>query len=230
MARGFLSNLASAANVMSPVDEQPHGPTSIFHQHRLDYDRILELIPPGASVLDLGCGSGTFLSTLKESNHRRLMGVELDERKILTCVQRGLDVVQADLNKGLNAFADGQFDCVVLSQTLQAVYDVQGVLTEMLRIGRTCIVSIPNFGYHRLRRMLAETGRAPKSAGVLHYEWYNTPNIRFFTIADFEDFCRERKIQVRKRIAIDTEAGAEVFDHPNLNADLAIFVISREGI
>ena len=102
-------------------------------------------------------------------------------------------MIQADLNKGLGAFGSEQFDCVVLSQTLQAVQDVEGVLTEMVRIGRTCIVSIPNFGYHRLRKMLAETGRAPKSAGVLHYEWYNTPNIRFFTIADFEDFCREKK-------------------------------------
>jgi methionine biosynthesis protein MetW len=151
----------------------------------------------------------------------------LDEQKILTGIRRGLDVIQADLNKGLGVFATGQFDCVVLSQTLQAVQDVEGVLTEMVRIGKTCIVSIPNFGYHRLRKMLAETGRAPKSAGVLHYEWYNTPNIRFFTIADFEDFCREKQIQVHRRIALDTEAGVEVFEHPNLNADLAIFVISR---
>jgi homoserine O-acetyltransferase/O-succinyltransferase len=116
---------------------------------------------------------------------------------------------------------------VVLSQTLQAVQNVEGVLTEMVRIGRTCVVSIPNFGYHRLRTMLAETGRAPKSAGVLHYEWYNTPNIRFLTIADFEDFCRQNRLQVHRRIALDTEGRTEVFEHPNLNADLAIFVISR---
>ena len=193
---------------------------------RLDYERIAELIPPGASVLDLGCGSGSFLAGLRQTNHRRLVGVELDEQKILAGIGRGLDVIQADLNKGLGAFADGQFDCVVLSQTLQAVQDVERVLTEMVRIGRTCIVSIPNFGYHRLRKMLAETGRAPKSAGVLHYEWYNTPNIRFFTIADFEDFCRQKNIQVHRRIALDTEARAEVFEHPNLNANLAVFVIS----
>jgi homoserine O-acetyltransferase/O-succinyltransferase len=116
---------------------------------------------------------------------------------------------------------------VVLSQTLQAVYDVESVLTEMLRIGRTCIVSIPNFAYHRLRRMLAEEGRAPKSGGVLHHEWYNTPNIRFFTIADFEDFCAKKAIRVHRRIALDTEAGVEVVEDPNRNADLAIFVISR---
>ena len=227
MMRSFLAHLAAAPGARAAVKEEVHGPTSIFHQHRLDYERIAELIPPNASVLDLGCGSGTLLAGLRETNHRRLVGVELDEQKLLTSISRGLAVIQADLNKGLSAFASGQFDCVVLSQTLQAVQDVEGVLTEMVRIGRTCIVSIPNFGYHRLRKMLAETGRAPKSAGVLHYEWYNTPNIRFFTIADFEDFCRQKNIQVHRRIALDTEAREEIFEHPNLNADLAIFVISR---
>ena len=226
MTRAFLDQLAPTPNARPALKDEAQGPTSIFHQHRLDYERIAELIPPGASVLDLGCGSGTLLAGLRETNHRRLVGVELDEQKILTAISRGLDVIQADLNKGLPAFADRQFDCVVLSQTLQAVQDVERVLTEMVRIGRTCIVSIPNFGYHRLRTMLAETGRAPKSAGVLRYEWYNTPNIRFFTIADFEDFCREKHIQVHRRIALDTEARTEVFEHPNLNADLAIFVIS----
>src|SRR5690348_12351023 len=161
--------------------EELHGPTSIFHQHRLDYDRMVELVPPGASVLDLGCGSGALLARLRQDNHRRLVGVELDERKILTCISRGLDVLQADLNKGLGAFGTQEFDFVILSQTLQAVFDVEGVLMEMLRVGRHCIVSIPNFGYGPLRRMLTEQGRAPKSGGVLHYEWYNTPNIRFFT-------------------------------------------------
>jgi homoserine O-acetyltransferase len=227
MMRAFLDQLSPAPKAHATVKDEAQGPNSIFHQHRLDYQRIAELIPPGASVLDLGCGSGTLLAGLRETNHRRLVGVELDEQKILTAISRGLDVIQADLNRGLGAFATGEFDCVVLSQTLQTVQDVEGLLTEMVRIGRTCIVSIPNFGYRQLRSMLAETGRAPKSAGVLHYEWYNTPNIRFFTIADFEDFCREKNIRVHRRIALDTEARAEVFEHPNLNADLAIFVISR---
>jgi homoserine O-acetyltransferase len=226
MMRAFLNQLSPAPKAPAAVKDEAQGPTSIFHQHRLDYQRIAELIPPGASVLDLGCGSGTLLAGLRETNHRRLVGVELDEQKILNGISRGLDVIQTDLNRGLGAFATGEFDCVVLSQTLQTVQDVEGVLTEMVRIGRTCIVSIPNFGYRQLRSMLAETGRAPKSAGVLHYEWYNTPNIRFFTIADFEDFCREKNIRVHRRIALDTESRTEVFEHPNLNADLAIFVIS----
>jgi methionine biosynthesis protein MetW len=116
---------------------------------------------------------------------------------------------------------------VILSQTLQAVFDVEGVLMEMLRVGRRCIVSIPNFGYRSLRRMLTEEGRAPRTGGVLHHEWYNTPNIRFFTIADFEDFCREKDLHVHRRIALDTEKHSEVFEAANLDADLAIFVISQ---
>ena len=228
MTRGFLANLGATSDSAVAVQDGPQGPTSIFQQHRLDYDRIVELIPPGASVLDLGCGPGTLLSRLKRENHRRLVGVELDQLNILTCVSRGLDVVQTDLNEGLGAFGDREFDCVVLSQTLQAVYDVEKVITDMVRIGKSCVVSIPNFGYEPLRRMLAETGRAPKSSGVLRHEWYNTPNIRFFTIADFEDFCREKKITVHRQIALDTEAGAEVAEDANLKADLAIFVISKE--
>ena len=227
MTRAFLDQLGTTGRDRTAIQEARHGPTSIFQQHRLDYDRIVELVPAGATVLDLGCGAGGLLARLREGNHRRLVGVELDERNILACVGRGLDVIQMDVNKELGAFGTGQFDCVILSQTLQAVSDVERVLNEMLRIGRTCIVSIPNFGYHPLTRMLAEEGRAPKSGGVLRYEWYNTPNIRFFTIADFEDYCRAKGIRVHRQIALDTEAGTEVFSEPNRNADLAIFVISR---
>lgn len=226
MTRSFLQNLG-ATSPSESVADGPHGPTSIFHQHRLDYDRIVELIEPGTSVLDLGCGSGGLLARLKERGGRRLLGVELDQDQILNSITRGLDVVQADLNESLSGFGAGQFDYVVLSRTLQTVTNVESLLTEMLRIGRTCIVSIPNFAYHRLRRMLAEEGRAPKAGGVLHYEWYNTPNVRFFSILDFEEFCHSHRIRVHRAIALDTETGTEVTADPNSNADLAIYVISR---
>jgi homoserine O-acetyltransferase len=255
MVRAFLTNLEPGRETAGEVDgkgrggnaqtanpaagnerglastfpEELHGPTSIFHQHRLDYDRIVELIAPASSVLDLGCGFGALLARLKQADHHRLVGVELDESKILKCISRGLDVIQADLNKGLGAFGSQEFDFVILSQTLQAVFDVEGVLMEMLRVGRHCIVSIPNFGYRPLRRMLVDQGRAPKSGGVLHHEWYNTPNIRFFTLADFEDFCREKKLHVHRRIALDTEKHVEIFEEPNLNADMAIFVLTRNS-
>lgn len=100
-------------------------------------------------------------------------------------------------------------------------------MDDMLRVGRQCIVSFPNFAYHKLRKMLYEQGKAPEAPGVLHYRWFDTPNIRFFSIADFHGFCRHRKITVHRSVALDTEARQEVTDDPNLNADLAIFVISR---
>ncbi len=226
MTRAFLRNVASGDS--GPVEaKDSHGPTSIFSQHRVDYDRIVELIPEGASVLDLGCGSGGLLARIRSKNPARLAGVELDPAQLLTCISRNFNVVQADLNKPL-AFGEGEFDCVVLSQTLQAVNEIQTLISEMLRIGKTGIVSIPNFAYRPLREMLANQGRAPKSHGVLRYEWYNTPNVRFFTIADFEDYCKDHQITIRTRIYLNTESGTEVHQQndPNLNADLAIFVVA----
>ena len=234
MVRAFLAHLddggsdAAAEHDAPPAADEPyiHAPTSIFHRRRLDYDSILELIPAEASVLDLGCGTGGLLARLREHGQRRLMGIELDQGAILACVRRGLDVVQADLNAGLAAFPDKQFDFVVLSQTLQAVLDVERVLADVLRVGRRGIVSFPNLGHWQLRRQLFEQGRAPRGA-LLGFNWYNSPNVRFLTIDDFDEFCREKGIAVHQHIALDTDAGVVVGDNPNLNADMAIVVISK---
>jgi homoserine O-acetyltransferase len=226
----FLANAAAPVNGSNGSDEDVYvdrSPASIFHSRRLDYDRIVELVPKGSSVLDLGCGRGTLLTRLKKAGAGRLVGVELDEKSVLHCVSRGLDVIQSDLNNGLGPFTEGRFDYVVLSHTLQAVRDVERVISDMLRVARRSVVSFPNFGYHKLRRMLAEEGRAPESSGLLRFKWYDTPNLRFFTIADFEEFCALRRIRVHQRIALDTEEGREVNDNPNLYADMAIFVLSR---
>ncbi|MCD4825526.1 MAG: homoserine O-acetyltransferase, partial [Phycisphaerae bacterium] len=228
LTRAFLANLCGEP-LETNGTQTGHHPTSIFHHaRRLDYDRIVELIPPTDSVLDLGCGEGGLLANLKQRGHGLLRGVELDEKNILACVRRGLDVVQEDLNNGLKCFSDNQFDFVVLSQTLQAVYDVEGVIDEMLRVGRRGIVSVPNFAYYKLQDILREQGRTPE-AGLLHFKWYNTPNIRVLTLKDFEEFCRQKGIRIHKRVALDTEAGLEIRDDkdPNRNADMAIFVVSR---
>lgn len=230
MIFAFLNNLYVGPAPLPDADVDSGAsmnPTSIFRQQRLDYDRIAELIPAKTAVLDLGCGTGTLLARLKRERHRHLLGVELDERSILAGIRRDLDIVQTDLDKGLSCFSDWQFDYIVLSQTLQAVKDVELVINEMLRVGRTCILSFPNFAYKKLRQMLAEEGRSPKAGGVLRYEWYNTPNRRFFSMADFDDYCKSRNIVVLRRIGLDTEQGVEVLDNANLNADLAIYVLCR---
>jgi homoserine O-acetyltransferase len=214
------------ANGHPPADEpRTISPTSIFHHRRLDYDTILDLIPPGASVLDLGCGTGGLLARLRERGHRQLLGVELDEQAIVACVRRGLDVVQTDLNEGLPALADGQFDVVVLSQTLQTVTDVRRVVRDMLRVGRRAIVSFPNLGYRKWREQLAREGHAPRASTLPGNRWYDTPNVRFLSIADFQEFCRDQQIQIEQAIALNTEADSRVDDDPNLNADLAIMVL-----
>ncbi len=201
--------------------------TGLFAPHRLDYERTMELIPPSASVLDLGCGNGELLSRLQRKGNYPVMGVELDEGSIIHCVKRGLSVIQADLNEGLAPFKDLQFDCVVLSQALQAIRDVEGVIREMLRVGRQCIVSFPNIAYERHRERLQREGRAPRPDSAAGYTWYTTPDIRFLSIADFEDFCEDKAIRVHRRIALDTEEGREVTGDANRHADVAIFVISR---
>jgi homoserine O-acetyltransferase/methionine biosynthesis protein MetW len=202
-------------------------PVSIFQQDRLDYERIVDLIPQGSSVLDLGCGHGELLCRLKMLGFTRLTGVELDEHAIISCARLGLDILYADLNEHLSPFTDRSYDYVVLSRTLQTILNIEGLLMEIVRIGERAIVSFPNFAYYKLREMLARQGRSPESNGILRYKWYDTPNIRFFSIDDFEDFCTELDIHVHKKIAIDTEAGTEIFEDQNRNADLAIFVLSR---
>ncbi|MBI5397285.1 MAG: homoserine O-acetyltransferase [Verrucomicrobia bacterium] len=230
MISGFLENLRGegpATQVPAELDGlDRYRPQSIFSTRRLDHDRIVELIPPQASVLDIGCGGGPVLSRLRQTSRARLMGLELDEQALLACVRRGLDVVQVDVNKGLRIFADGQFDVVVLSLTLQSIRNVERVIADMLRVGRKAIVSFPNFGYHKLRATLANEGRAPEPFNWMGFRWYNTPAIRFLTIADFEEFCRERNFMVHQRVALNTEEGREVADDANRHADMAIFVLS----
>ncbi|MDR2761761.1 MAG: homoserine O-acetyltransferase [Planctomycetaceae bacterium] len=219
MIRSFLSNVS--------YELLKGGAVQIDRPDRLDYEQILDLIPRGAKVLDLGCGKGGLLARLRKRGGCRVQGVEIREKYVLCCIDRGLDVVQADLNDGLRAFSDHQFDFVVLSKTLQTVRDVEFVVDEMLRVGVRGIVSFPNLGFREHRYRLMNEGRAPKLEFEAAGEWYNTSDVRFLTLADFEDFCNKKGINVHHCIAIDTKQQKQIDQNPNENADVVILVISK---
>ncbi len=166
---------------------------------------------------------------MRDRGAGRLCGVEVKEHNIVATAQRGLAVLDYDLNKGLPEFADDSFDVVVLSATLQAVENIGGLFEEMLRVGRRCVVSFANFAYRELREMYAEQGRSPKAQGEYSYDWYDTPNRRFPSIADVKDLLADKGAVIHEGVYLDTRAGTVIAedDDPNLNADTAVLVVSR---
>lgn len=228
MIRAFLEGGAETPPAAEGPDERRTGrPTSIFYAERLDYEMILRLLPPGASVVDLGCGDGELLAILRERGHAPLLGIERDEQEVARAVGRGLDVVHADLDHGLAAVPPQSFDVALLSQTLQSIVDVAGVLDELVRIGRRGIVSFPNFAHAPMREMFMREGRLPKEEGLYAYEWHDTPNRRFPSILDFQELCDARGIRILEAIYIDTKTQREVEEDPNRNADVAVVALSR---
>lgn len=196
-------------------------------KHRIDFDRIIDLIPPDRSVLDLGCGRGDLLLHLRDQGNQVLVGLEVEESHILQCAERNLDVIHADMDEGLQSFYDKQFDFVVLSKTLQTVRNVEIVIEEMLRVGKEVIVSFPNFGYHRFRTELEMFGTAPQTDTRPGRKWYNTSDVRFLTIADFEAFCAEKGYKIHQMVALDTEREVEIDEAPNVMADVVIVVLTK---
>ena len=173
----------------------------------------------GSTVLDLGCGDGSLLRYLKDTRRTEGYGVEIDDDGVLACVKNGVSVVQSDLERGLSGFEDSSFDYVVLSQTLQAMKNSETIIREMLRVGREGIVTFPNFGYWK-NRLEVLRGRMPISEN-LPYEWFNTPNVRLCTVADFERFCEERSIRIVERKVLTR--GQPVGVLPNLLGALAVY-------
>ena len=186
---------------------------------RPDFAAIAAWIPQGARVLDLGCGDGTLLKYLQQTRGVTGYGVEIDDGNVLECVKNGVYVIQSDLERGLSDFDDESFDFVILSQTLQAMRNTERIVREMLRVGRTGIVTFPNFGYWK-NRLHVLGGRMPVSAN-LPFEWFDTPNIHLCTVADFEKFCRERGIRIVARTLLT--GGQQVTVLPNLLGELAVY-------
>jgi len=193
-------------------------PTKIEHQVIMDW------IEQGASVLDLGCGDGELLARLIEEKQVRAQGIELSEQAIHQCVARGLSVFQEDIDSGLSDYADKSFDYVILNQTFQQVKKPDFVLKEALRVGKKTIVGFPNFLYLSARFQMFFGGRVPVTPS-LPYEWYDTPNLHFLSIADFVKYCRKRDIQIERSAFITKNKKVQLF--PNLLAEIGLFLLSK---
>ncbi len=191
---------------------------------RTDHKYILEMIKPNANVLDLGCGDGELLSLLIKHKNCRATGIEIDEKAIYKCVERGVTVSHGDIDTGLSDYSDKRFDYVILNESLQEILNPEQVIAEALRVGRKVIVGIPNFCSLFARLQILFLGRVPVTKG-LPYKWYNTPNIRFLSLKDFRDFCNDRNILVEQEISI-SQFG-EIPIARNLLAYTAIFQISK---
>ena len=194
-------------------------------EQRTDYAAIAGWIGEGANVLDLGCGDGSLLAYLARERAAHGYGVEIGDAGVRASIVAGVNVIQRDLEGGLKGFADDAFDCVILSQTLQAMRRIETIIGEMLRVGREAIVSFPNFGHWRHRLQILR-GRMPVSES-LPYQWFDTPNIHLCTVADFDAFLAERGLEVLDRVVL--AGGRELAMLPNLLGELAIYRFRRQG-
>jgi methionine biosynthesis protein MetW len=191
---------------------------------RSDYAIIGEIVERGAKVLDLGCGEGELLEWLAANKGVDARGVELSGLKVQRAIARGVSVYQGDIDEGLADYPNQAFDYVILSQTLQETRHPLRVLQEMLRVGRRVIVAFPNFGHWRVRLSMLISGRAPQTR-LFPYDWYDSPNIHFLTVHDFEELAQREKLKVERRYFLS--GARKVTLLPNLTAEVAVFLVSK---
>ena len=197
---------------------------------RFDLQIIASWIEPGSKVLDLGCGEGELLYFLKKDKQIEGTGIERVESKVARCIEKSLPVIQGDINEEIIDYQDNTFDYVILSQTLQQVYEPSKLIQALLRIGKRGIVSFPNFSHWKVRLQLLVTGYAPITK-QLPYEWFDTPNIRVITIKDFRKYSKEIGFKIIKEVAINTQShdrsGGIITFIPTLFATYGIFLIGK---
>ncbi len=189
---------------------------------RDDLQLIYDWIPANSRVLDLGCGNGELLSALVQHKNCSGYGVEIDTEGVLASIARGINVIQADLEQGLQDFEDNSFDIIVLSQTIQAMQNTENILRDLTRVAKQAIVSFPNFGYWQNRLQIGLLGHMPVSERM-PYQWYNTPNIHWCTLQDFDQLCAKNHIRVLERSVMT--GGKRVNILPNLLGSLAFYRI-----
>ena len=195
-----------------------------------EFKIISELIENNTRVLDVGCGDGTLMKYLKDEKHVDTRGLEISKKNVQDCTSKGLSVIEGNAEKDLHQFPNLSFDYVVLSQTLQAFYNPEKVIDDLLRVANKAIVTIPNFGHWKVRIHLLLKGTMPITE-TLPNEWYNTPNLHMCTIKDFFNFCSKKKIELYKSIALNGEKTSKInsgnINIKNLSSELGIFLIKK---
>ena len=186
-------------------------------------------IPKNSEVLDLGCGDGSLLASLKNKLNVSGYGVDISEKKIQLSLSKGLNVIEQDIDEGLDNFKDASFDIVIMSQSIQALKRPENALKEIVRIGKECIVSIPNFANLKCRTQLALTGKMPVST-ALPYDWYSTPNLHLCSLKDFESLCKKLNIKVIERKLSDSNGRSSFLmkTFPNLFTEVALYKLKQE--
>tara|TARA_Y100000590_G_scaffold451614_1_gene593294 strand:+ start:399 stop:995 length:597 start_codon:yes stop_codon:yes gene_type:complete len=195
-----------------------------------EFQIISELIENNTRVLDVGCGDGTLMKFLKDKKNVDTRGLEISKENVQSCISKGLSIIEGNAEKDLLQFPNLSFDYVVLSQTLQAFYDPEKVINDLLRVAKKAIVTIPNFGYWKVRIHLLLKGTMPVT-DALPNEWYNTPNLHMCSIKDFSNFCLKKKIDISKSIALNGENTSTInkgnINIKNLSSQLGIFLIKK---
>jgi len=229
--RPFISGFLDATH--RPGIKKEHKSTKAQEHHkmekaqtRVDYELIESLIEPNSTVLDIGCGDGELLAKLIAYKNIKGKGIELQQHLVLSCVNLGLSIIQHDVERSLENYADKSFDYVILSQTVQTVKNPEKVFNELLRVGRKVIVSFPNFAYWQCRTQLFLLGKSPVTR-QMPFNWYDSPNIHFLSLKDFDKFCKKLGVKVEKKIPLAKMRLRPVRFAPNLFAEQVIYVTSK---
>ncbi len=195
-----------------------------------EFQIISELIENNTRVLDVGCGDGTLMKFLIDKKNVDTRGLEISKNNVQSCISKGLSIIEGNAEKDLHQFPNLSFDYAVLSQTLQAFYNPEKVIEDLLRVANKAVVTIPNFGYWRVRMHLLLKGTMPVTKNLPN-DWYNTPNLHMCTIKDFYNYCFKKKIEIYKSIAINGEITSTInrgnINIKNLSSELGIFLINK---
>lgn len=231
LIKGFIGTTDKKYDINA--DRNPQSQKNNLHSYerakrtRVDYELIASMIKPNSRVLDVGCGNGDLLLKLINDKNIQAEGIEIDQRLVIDCANRGLSVIHRDIEREISAYPKDSFDYIILSQTMQTLKNPDRVFKQLLKVGKKVIVSFPNFAYWPSRLQLFLTGRAPITK-KLPFSWYDSPNIHFLSIKDFDNFCDQLNVNIEKKIPLVHNRLSPVRIIPNLLAEQVIYLTSKK--